>query len=95
MYQHPQFGSTVTLDCAGERPLVIVRGGQPNEEQASLGYSMDGGHSWKPLSIPSNLRRQRRNERPAITVSADGNTFMVVTRTPLITRDRGENLDSG
>jgi photosystem II stability/assembly factor-like uncharacterized protein len=89
MYENPQFGTTFSLDYAEVQPLVIVRGGQPNEGQASLGYSEDGGHSWRPMTIPENTGRPRRAPS-TIIVSADGKTFMVIAPTPLITRDRGK-----
>ena len=89
MYENPRFGGTFSLDYAGDQPLVIVRGGSPNEGQASLGYSEDGGHSWQPMTIPSNTGRGRRSPS-TIIVSADGKTFMAVTLTPQITRDRGK-----
>jgi xyloglucan-specific exo-beta-1,4-glucanase len=91
MYENPQFGSTVSLDCAGQNPLVIVRGGQPNGDQASLGYSEDGGRSWQPLKIPYLAGRRFDIEHPPITVCADGSTFMVSTPIPVFTRDRGKN----
>jgi photosystem II stability/assembly factor-like uncharacterized protein len=97
MYENPQFGNTNTLDYAGRQPNVIVRSGRPNEKQANLGYSEDGGRSWKPLVVPEEPQKQQggggRRERasnPAIVVSADGKTFMVMTRTPKLTRDRGQ-----
>jgi len=89
MYENPQFGSTITLDSAGEKPLVVVRGGQPNDGQASLGYSINGGRSWQPMTVPPGAGRQSDDDHPAITVSADGRTFMVMTPVPIITRDHG------
>jgi photosystem II stability/assembly factor-like uncharacterized protein len=89
MYENPLFGSTTSLDYAGGRPLVIVRGGRAGEEQASLAYSEDGGHSWQPMTVPAGAGRTGRAP-PAIIVSADGKTFMVITPTVLITRDRGK-----
>jgi xyloglucan-specific exo-beta-1,4-glucanase len=91
MYENPQFNSTVSLDCAGQNPLVVVRGGQPNADQASLGYSEDGGRSWQPLSVPPSATRPGGNDHPAITVSADGSTFMVNTPIPVFTRDHGKS----
>ncbi|MGA2443151.1 MAG: hypothetical protein ABSH08_19535 [Tepidisphaeraceae bacterium] len=88
MYENPQFGTTISLDYAGDQPLVIVRGGRPNGGQASLGYSENGGHSWQPMTIPADAGRGRRAPS-TIIVSADGKTFMVMTPTPLTTQDRG------
>lgn len=90
MYENPQFASTVTLDYAGERPSVIVRSGNPNENQAAMGYSIDGGRSWKPLTFPASLGHQRAGDaHPAVAVSADGAVFMAMTPVPIITRDKG------
>jgi photosystem II stability/assembly factor-like uncharacterized protein len=92
MYENPQFASTTSLDCAGENPLVVVRGGQPNDDQASLGYSEDGGRTWEPLKILGGYAgRQSGDGHPPITVSADGSTFMVSTPIPVLTRDHGRN----
>jgi xyloglucan-specific exo-beta-1,4-glucanase len=90
MYENPQFNSTFCIDYAELRPSTIVRAGTPNEDQASLGYSLNGGRSWQPMSIPSNLGRQLDNDHPPITLSADGRTFIVGTPIPLFTRDFGK-----
>jgi hypothetical protein len=89
MYENPRFGATTSLDYAGDRPMVIVRGGQPAEGEASLAYSQDGGHTWQPMRLPPGAGRPRRGSA-TITVSADGKTFVVMTSTPLITRDYGK-----
>ena len=47
MYQNPQFGNTNTIDYAELKPNVIVRSGRPNEGQAALGFSEDGGKTWQ------------------------------------------------
>ncbi len=86
MFQSPQFSTTNTLDCASQQPDVVVRSGRPANGQASLAYSEDGGHSWRPLTLPS----ENQNAAPAIILSADGKAFMVMTRVPQITRDRGQ-----
>jgi hypothetical protein len=103
MFTNPVFGNTNTLEYAGAQPNVIVRSGRPHEGQASLGYSEDGGRSWQPLTVPvtapaatnataggNGNRRGNRGGNPAIITSADGKTFMVMTATPQITRDRGQ-----
>jgi photosystem II stability/assembly factor-like uncharacterized protein len=89
MYENPEIGTTISLDYAGNQPLVIVRGGRAGEDQPSLAYSEDGGHSWQPMTLPEDSGRPGRAP-PAIIVSADGKTFMVMTPIPLITRDRGK-----
>jgi xyloglucan-specific exo-beta-1,4-glucanase len=95
MYENPQYTNTNTLDYAGDQPNVIVRSGRPAQGQAALGYSLDGGHSWQPLVVPAdstqqNFGRRRRGASAAVITSADGATFMVMTRTPSITRDDGK-----
>jgi xyloglucan-specific exo-beta-1,4-glucanase len=85
MYTDPRFTTTVSLDYAEEQPGTIVRSGQANQGQSSFGYSLDGGHTWHPLTPPG----RRRRGVPPIIVSADGNTFMVLTANPVITRDKG------
>jgi photosystem II stability/assembly factor-like uncharacterized protein len=93
MCKNPLLTTTTSLDCADGEPGVIVRGGQPNEGQAPLGYSQDGGRSWQPMQVPQgpgNAGNSRRGATPAIVVSADGKTFMLMTRPPLFTRDRGQ-----
>ena len=93
MYANPMFGNTNTLDYAELKPNVIVRSGRPHEGQAALGFSEDGGRTWQPLAVsPSQAEGRRRGADPAIIVSADGGTFMVVSRpTPGISRDGGKS----
>lgn len=101
MFQNPQFGNTNTLDCAANRPQVVVRSGRPAAGQAALAYSENGGHSWQPLTVPTvpnpapetgadNSRRRNRSGSPAIVTSADGGTFLVLTAIPQRTTDRGK-----
>jgi photosystem II stability/assembly factor-like uncharacterized protein len=91
MFDHPMFDTTTALDCADPKPNVIVRSGRPNERQAPLAYSEDGGRSWQPMQLPKlpDAEGERRRATPAIVVSADGGTFVVMTRPPMFTRDRG------
>lgn len=91
MFEHPQFSTTISLDCADQKRLILVRSGHPNEEQASLGYSTDGGHTWHPMNIPNIARGAPRAETPAIIVSADGSTFMLDTKVPVLTDDDGKH----
>jgi photosystem II stability/assembly factor-like uncharacterized protein len=96
MYNHPMFGNTNTLDYASGTPNVIVRSGQPHEGEPPLAWSDDGGRTWQGMKIPSDApvdaRQERRRWRPtpAVVTSADGSTFMLMTRPPMITRDRGQ-----
>jgi len=89
MYENPHFDTTISLDYAGQNPLMVVRSGQPADEQASLAYSQDGGRSWQPLDIPP-AQSSPSDGHPAIIVSADGSMLMVLTRIPIFTRDRGQ-----
>jgi xyloglucan-specific exo-beta-1,4-glucanase len=87
MYENPQFGTTVTMDYAGAKPAVIVRAGRGNDGAAPLGYSEDGGVSWQPMALPGS---RGRGDTPAMIVSADGETFVVMTSPVKFTRDRGK-----
>jgi photosystem II stability/assembly factor-like uncharacterized protein len=76
---------------------VILRSGRPNEGEASIGYSEDGGKTWHPVAAPpreddsQTSRRRGNGTNPAAIVSADGTTFIVMTRpTAMLTRDRGQ-----
>lgn len=89
MFENPQFGNTNTLEYAGQRPAVIVRSGRPSEGQSPLGISRDGGKTWKPIALPASdapaegaprRRRGAAGANPAITVSADGETLVLMTR---------------
>ncbi|HUB26290.1 MAG TPA: xyloglucanase [Tepidisphaeraceae bacterium] len=92
MFENPRFNTTDMLDYAGEQPNVIVRSGQPADGQASLGYSLDGGYTWQPMHAPARAASRRRwGGGPGIAVSADGDTFMVLSRNPIISRDRGQS----
>ncbi|HEY7088500.1 MAG TPA: xyloglucanase [Tepidisphaeraceae bacterium] len=100
MYSNPRFVTTETIDYAGANPAVVVRSGQANGQQASLGWSEDGGHSWQPLVAPRDEQapatqpaRRRREGIPPITVSADGSTIFVMTHPAAFTRDRGKTWD--
>jgi xyloglucan-specific exo-beta-1,4-glucanase len=96
MYTNPIFNNTDTLDSAGLAPHVMVRGGRAQRGVAACAWSQDFGKTWQPLD-PVRAERSEpaqgsgRNAEPAPTVSADGATFIVTTRTALLTRDRGQS----
>ena len=105
MYDKPMFGNTNTLDFAEQQPNVIVRSGQPHQGQESLAWSDDAGRSWHAMQLPQlpandspttqpQPRRRGWRATPALTTSADGSAFMLMTRTPMITRDRGQSWTS-
>jgi photosystem II stability/assembly factor-like uncharacterized protein len=84
-FTHPVFANSDEIDYAGRDPRVVVRGGSPapraQRRVPTLAYSLDYGRSWQPLRPPGDAS--------AITVSADGRGFMVMTTVPTVTLDRG------
>ena len=84
-FTHPVFANTDEIDFAGADPRVVVRGGTPAPRAAAgaptLAFSLDYGRSWQALRPPSAAS--------AITVSADGHAFMVMTTVPTVTSDHG------
>ena len=52
MYTNPLFGNTNTLDYAEQNPDIIVRSGSPHDGEAPLGWSDDGGRTWRALASP-------------------------------------------
>ena len=99
VHTNPFLTNTNSLDYAGGAPSVMVRSGnthKPVVPDTSLAWSDDGGASWQPLHVPSS--NNPSSEPPpeatgnaAITVSADGRTFVVETTQPILTRDRGKS----
>lgn len=93
--------NTNQIDYAGLRPEIVVRSGTGREigpEDATLAWSGDGGHSWKPLraaAISATAdkpgKRYDLTGEASIVVSADGATFVVNTPVPLTTTDRGKS----
>lgn len=94
MHLNPRNTNTNTLDYAGKAPLVLVRSGNVHANQvieAGLGWSQDGGHSWRPLRTPfwRGHDSLEGEGRAPITASADGTRFYVGAERPLLTTDRG------
>ncbi|MHC9417560.1 WD40/YVTN/BNR-like repeat-containing protein [Sphingomonas citri] len=100
VHRTPFLTNTNSLDYAGAAPLVLVRSGnthKPVVPDTSLAWSQDGGEVWAPLRLPASETIPRADGTPAraqtgsaaITVSADGATFLVESDRPLLTRDRG------
>jgi hypothetical protein len=95
VHRNPMLTNTNSLDYAGAAPRVMVRSGnthQPVVPDTSLAWSDDGGARWRPLRVPASGEGDAAPERSgaaAITVSADGGTFLVETTVPQLTRDRG------
>jgi xyloglucan-specific exo-beta-1,4-glucanase len=99
LHRNPYLTNTNTLDYAGRAPAVMVRSGSAHTRIVpgpSLAWSADGGATWIPLALPPSLPHADGSPTPertgdaAITVSADGLTFLVETDTPQWTRDRGQ-----
>src|SRR3546814_1902781 len=76
----------------------MVRSGTihaPVVPDTSLAWSADGGGSWARLHVPAGRPHANGSPLPeqtgdaAITVSADGSTFLVETDVPQFTRDHG------
>jgi photosystem II stability/assembly factor-like uncharacterized protein len=95
---NPFLSNTNTLDYGGRAPLVMARSGNTHARvvpDTSLAWSADGGATWQPLHVPSGVPHADGTPLPeetgnaAITVSADGQTFLVETDQPRMTRDRG------
>nr|AVQ10340.1 hypothetical protein [Novosphingobium sp.] len=100
MHLNPFLANTNTLDYAGRAPLVMVRSGNIHARvvpDTSLAWSADGGGSWTPLHVPAGRPHADGSSLPeetgdaAITVSADGLTFLVESDAPQLTRDRGRH----
>ena len=100
VHRNPYFTNTNTLDYAGLAPLVMVRSGSTHSRIVpgpSLAWSADGGGSWTPLPVPAGTPRPDGTPTPeqtgdaAITVSADGASFIAELDRPIVTRDRGRS----
>ncbi len=95
---NPFLSNTNTLDYAGDAPQILVRSGNTHARtvpDTSLAWSDDGATSWQPLYVPEGERHADGSPLPeetgnaAITVSADGSTFLVETDEPQYSRDHG------
>jgi xyloglucan-specific exo-beta-1,4-glucanase len=98
----PYLTNTNTLDYAGNTPAVMVRSGSRHTKvvpDTSLAWSGDGGSSWTPLRVPPSRPHADGSPTPeqtgdaAVTVSADGATFLVETDQPVLTRDHGRSWE--
>src|SRR5581483_3685197 len=100
MFSHPTFDNTDTVEFAGQAANVVVRTGRAHGGGTPMAaWSGDSGRSWTPLRWPPLAKSAgvtpgsgyRGNEVPAVVVSADGATFVAMTRVPMLTRDRGQH----
>ncbi len=91
---HPLFANSMCLDCAYMNPSVVVRTGvlpYHGPKEGTMGYSLDGGHNWKPFSFGAAATGTGRGGGGGgqIILSADGSVFMATGGTPRISTDRG------
>ncbi|MFZ5547260.1 MAG: WD40/YVTN/BNR-like repeat-containing protein [Pseudomonadota bacterium] len=83
----PFFGNTHDVAGAELKPEVIVRVGKPRDGGTGLGYSLDGGGTWRqPASVPVAGAAAGH-----LAVSADGTTWVWAPQgqPPHVTTDRG------
>lgn len=83
----PFFGNTHDVAGAELKPEVIVRVGKPRDGGTGLGYSLDGGGTWRqPASVPVAGAAAGH-----LAVSADGTTWVWAPQgqPPHATSDRG------
>ena len=100
MLLHPDVPNTNNLDYAGLAPNVVVRSASNYNDEpggVSLGWSENEGRSWHEVKAPAvkfegepEARIDTNGEAP-ITVSADGQTFVVSGPVLLATGDRGNS----
>ncbi len=84
----PFFGNTHDVTGAELAPEVLVRIGHPRDGGKNLGYSLDGGTSWRePASVPD-----AKSSDGFIAVSADGQAWVWTPKggQPHVSHDRGD-----
>ena len=84
----PFFGNTHDVTGAELAPEVIVRIGHPRDGGKNLGYSLDGGTTWRqPATVPD-----AKASDGAIAVSADGKAWVWTPKggVPHVSHDRGD-----
>ncbi len=100
MLTNPLFANTNSIHYAPLAPNLVVRSGTPPHRAKgpipTLAWSQDHGLSWQPLQIPAlnmgltgDPQRYDLSGNHAITLSADGKTFMFLAPVPQLSRDRG------
>lgn len=84
----PFFGNTHDVTGAELAPEVIVRIGHPRDGGRNLGYSLDGGQTWRE---PANVPDPKASDG-FIAVSADGRAWVWTPKggTPHVSHDRGD-----
>ncbi|MEO6277762.1 hypothetical protein [Roseateles sp.] len=84
----PFFGNTHDVTGAEAAPEVIVRIGKPRDGAKNLGYSLDGGATWRePATVPD-----AKSGDGFIAVSADGKAWVWTPRggLPHVSHDHGD-----
>lgn len=85
----PFFGNTHDVTGAELAPEVLVRIGKPREGGKNLGYSLDGGKTWRePATVPDP-----KSGDGAIAVSADGKAWVWTPKggQAHVSHDRGDS----
>lgn len=86
----PFFGNTHDVTGAELAPDVIVRIGHPRDGGKTLGYSLDGGRTWRePKAVPA----APHTGDGSIAVSADGQAWVWTPKggLPHVSHDRGDS----
>lgn len=84
----PFFGNTHDVTGAELAPEIIVRIGRPRDGHKNLGYSLDGGKTWRePATVPDP-----KSGDGFIAVSADGKAWVWTPKggQPHVSHDRGD-----
>jgi photosystem II stability/assembly factor-like uncharacterized protein len=87
-YLNPAFGNTESVAAGDLAPEIIVRVGSPTnfDVRVGIGYSTDGGATWKPTSVPVEGARGGH-----LAVAADGSAWLWTLRGgTFLTRDQGK-----
>jgi len=83
----PFLGNTHDVSGGDLNPNVIVKIGRPRPGSLNLGYSLDGGKTWRePALVPDPKTKEGH-----IAVSSDGGTWVWTARdhVPYVTTDKG------
>jgi len=96
---HPLFANSSWMDFAYMNPSVVIRMGvlpYHGPREGTMGYSVDGGHNWKPFSFGEAADAGGRRGGGGggggggnVILSADGSVFMRTGGTPRISTDHG------
>jgi hypothetical protein len=86
----PFFGNTHDVTGAQAAPEVIVRIGHARDGGKNLGYSLDGGATWRE---PKKVPEAQKSGDGFIAVSADGRAWVWTPKggVPHVSHDRGDS----